>query len=301
MEVLWSVKDKNGRPAKMTLNTCVANPDFKRIKENDFQTYYYEPFTETLNRYPHHNRSFELWTEGIRHHVFQPQFHGREHLNAQMWMDLLRANNPQVREAFKHEVYSMDIDIKVEPRTHVMSAFNVNCKEEYEFVFYSIKEGLSLFEQLFGFRSESMIAPCYTWDAEVEDEALKYGIRIIQGGIAQRSSIYAKTRGMGIKRHYIGQKNTNGQVYLVRTCFFEPTQSTVYNADNCMKEIEMNFRFHKPAVVCTHRLNYIGELNPSNRDKNLREFKRLLKMIITEFPDVEFMSSDELGSLIIKQ
>lgn len=301
MEVLSSVKDKNKNPAKITLNTCVANPDFMKIKENDFQTYYYEPFTETLKRYPHHNRSFELWKEGISHHVFKPQFHGREHLNAQMWMDLLRANFPKVKEAFEKEVYSMNVDIKGEPRTHVMSAFNVKRKEEYEFIFDSIKEGLFLFEQLFGYRSESMIAPCYTWDTEIEKVAFNHGVIIIQGGRAQRPSIYAKTQGKGIKRHYTGQKNKNGQVYLVRSCNFEPTQSSVYNADNCMKEIVSNFRSKTPAIVSCHRLNFIGELNPTNRDNNLREFKKLLQMIVTKYPDVEFMSSDELGKIIINK
>lgn len=301
MEVLSSVKDVNGNPAKMTLNCVVANPDFIRIKENNFKEYYYEIFPETLKRYPHHDRSFELWKEGIRHKVFQPQFHGREHLNAQYWLQLLQMQNLNMRTAFEQEVYSVDVYVEGDPRKHVLAAFNVYRKQEYDFVRNSIKEGLDLFEMMFGFRSKSMIAPCFTWDDEIEQTAYKNGVVVLQGSSAQRPTEYAKAQGVKIKRHYTGQRNKNGQVYLVRTCYFEPTQSPVYNADNCMKEIEMDFRLHKPAIVCTHRLNYIGELNPANRDNNLREFKRLLQMIVTKYPDVEFMSSDELGSLIIKQ
>lgn len=301
MEVLSSVKDVNGNPAKMTLNCVMANPDFIRIKENDFKEYYYEIFPETLKRYPHHDRSFELWKEGIRHKVFQPQFHGREHLNAQYWLQLLQTQNSNMRTAFEQEVYSVDVCVEGDPRKHVLAAFNVLHQKEYDFVRNSIKEGLDLFEMMFGFRPVSMIAPCYTWDTEIEQTAFQNGITILQGSHAQRPSEYAKTQGKKVKRHFTGQRNKNGQVYLVRSCNFEPTQSPIYNADNCMKEIEMDFRFHKPAVVCTHRLNYIGELNPANRDNNLRDFKRLLQMIVTKYPDVEFMSSDELGNLIIKQ
>lgn len=301
MDALSTVKDMHGHPAKITLNCCVANPDFKRIYANKFQEYYYEPFTETLNRYPNHDRSFELWKEGIRHKVFQPQFHGREHLNAKMWMLLLQKNVDNVRKAFDQEVYSMDVHENNDPRKHVLSAFNVLNKEDYDFARHSIKEGLDLFEKLFGFRSLSMIAPCYTWDREIEDEAYLGGVRVIQGGHAQITSAYAKSRGIKSKRHYTGQINQLGQVYLIRTCYFEPTQNPSYNADSCLREIGLDFSFHKPSIVSCHRLNFIGELNKDNRDENLREFKRLLKNIVKEYPDVEFMSSDELGSIILNK
>lgn len=301
MEVLLSVKDHNGNPAKITLNCCVANPDFKKIIDNDFREYYYEPFPETLKRYPHHDRSFQLWKEGMHHKVFRPQFHGREHLNANMWMHLLREKNEDVKNAFLQGVYSMDVVVDNDPRKHVLHAYNVLHKDDYEFACQSVKEGLDLFEQLFGFRSKTMIAPCYTWDKEIENTACLGGIKAFQGGRVQISSAYAKSQGVKSKRHFTGQRNYNGQLYMVRTCSFEPTQNSVYGVENCMKEISLDFQFHKPAIVSCHRLNFIGELNPSNRDNNLREFRRLLKMIVTKYPDVEFMSSDELGSLIIKQ
>ena len=100
MEVLSSVKDKNGNPAKITLNTCVANPDFEKIKKSGYQEYFYEPFTETLKKYPHHDRSFDLWKEGIAHKVLQPQFHGREHLNPQKWLRYLRSSDKSALDAF---------------------------------------------------------------------------------------------------------------------------------------------------------------------------------------------------------
>lgn len=299
MDTLSSFKDKNGNPAKITLNTCVANPDFVKIKENGFRAYFFEPFTETLKRYPHHDKAFDLWKEGIDHKLFQPQFHGREHLNAQMWMQLLQANVEPVREAFDKEVFCMDIDLPNEPRKHVLHAYNVIHKKEYEEACTSIREGLDLFERLFGFRALSMIAPCYMWDDEIEKAALKNGVKIIQGGHAQIPSAYAKSKGIKVKRHFTGQRNKDGQVYLVRTCSFEPTQSPLYNADNCMKEIDLDFCMGKPAIVSCHRLNFIGDLNPTNRDNNLRELNKLLKMITTKYSDVEFMSSDELGKLIL--
>ena len=298
MDVLSTVKDKNNNPAKITLNTCVCNPDFNRIKESNYQKYYYEPFPETLKRYPHHDRSFTLWKEGIERRLFQPQFHGREHLNASMWMQYLREGDISVRAACDEGVYSLDVNSRKDPRKKFLAAFNILYKDEYGFAINSIKEGLGIFEQLFGFRPSSMIAPSYTWDKEIEDAAYQEGVRFIQGGHMQIASVYAKSKGIRSKRHYTGQKNKNGQVYLVRTCCFEPSQNPNMSADSCMKEISVDFKMHKPAIVSCHRLNFIGDLNSSNRDGNLREFKRLLQMIVAKYPDVEFMSSDELGLLI---
>ena len=60
MDVLSSVSDTNGNPAKITLNYVMANPDFHKIKESEYAEYHYELFTETLKRYPNHNKSFDL-------------------------------------------------------------------------------------------------------------------------------------------------------------------------------------------------------------------------------------------------
>lgn len=299
MEVLSSVKDSRGNPAKITFNCCVANPDFRKIRENDFQEYFYEPFTETLKRYPHHDRSFELWKEGISKLMFQPQFHGREHLNASMWMQLLRRNVESVRRAFDKEVFCMDIEKHIDPRPHALAAYNVSSKDDYEFAKKSVEEGLNLFEKLFGFRSKTMIAPNFTWDKEIEEVAWQNGIRIMQGGHVQRPSYYAKRHGEKYKRHYTGQKSKNAPLkYMVRNCEYEPSYRAYMNADYCMKEIESAFRFKTPAIVCCHRVNFIGDLNSTNRDNNLRDYQRLLQMIVKKYPDVEFMSSDEVGELL---
>jgi len=295
MDVLSSVKDSNGNPAKITLNCVMANPDFGKIQESDFQQYYYEPFTETLKKYPHHDRSFELWKEGIRNSVFQPQFHGREHLNVQKWMRYLQSGNRDFRTGFEESSFSMGT-LEDDRLQFVLQAFDIQNPSESEFVRESITEGLQMFEQMFGFKSKTLIAPCYTLDSFIEDEAYKHGVIGIQGSYIQGHSRYERAKGNKITGHYFGEKNHNGQVYTVRNCNFEPSQSSS-NADSCMKEIKSAFMQRVPAVVSCHRLNFIGELNTYNRDNNLREFKRLLEIIVAQYPDVEFMSSDELITL----
>ena len=67
-----------------------------------------------------------------------------------------------------------------------------------------------------------------------------------------------------------------------------------------IKAIKAAFFWKKPAIISTHRLNYIGKIHPYNRKKNLELLKGLLNKIILKWHDVEFLTSDQLGLLIEK-
>lgn len=300
IETLNSVRDKNNNPAVITLDTIVANPDFDRILQSDFTEYYYEPFTDTLKRYPRHSKSFKLWKEGIAQKVFYPQFHGREHLNVQLWLKCLKYGDPSAHTAFKEGVFSMRCFINGRAQ-RVLEAYNAFSIDDYPFMESSIKDGLDLFERIFGFRSKSMIAPCYTWDEPVERAAYESGVLFLQGTVFNNHShFYSESKSTKSPR-IMGHYNHHGQLQLVRNCIFEPSQNPKYGKDRCLHDIEHQFKLNHPAVVSCHRLNFIGDLVPENRDRNLREFKDMLNIIVKKWPDVEFMSSDQLGRLLLGQ
>ena len=54
----------------------------------------------------------------------------------------------------------------------------------------------------------------------------------------------------------------------------------------------------RPAIISSHRLNFIGAIETINRDNHLIELKILLNNIVKQWPDVEFISSDQLGHII---
>jgi hypothetical protein len=55
---------------------------------------------------------------------------------------------------------------------------------------------------------------------------------------------------------------------------------------------------NKPAIICTHRINYVGYIDSSNRDSNLKKLNDLLIAILKKWPETEFMNSVTLGELI---
>lgn len=293
-EVLGSIKGSDGNPAVLTANNIVANPDFEKIKDADFQAYYFEPFTETLKRYPVHNRVMDIYKEGIKEGVVQPQFHGREHVHVPHWLEGLRNGVSKATDTFSFNMFSVFLGDGSTCNKEYLNAMAFYDKSQREMIEVSVTDGLQLFESIWGFKSETVIAPCYQWHPNLEETFSSNGIKIIQGGRAQISPNFDKGGNKDI-RHFNGQKNKFGQIYAVRNVVFEPsTDKNKDWVDTSLKEISNAFFLKQPAIISSHRLNYIGWLNPKNRETNLLLLNDLLKKIVKKWPDVIFISSDQL-------
>ena len=65
-----------------------------------------------------------------------------------------------------------------------------------------------------------------------------------------------------------------------------------------MNQIESVFRWNRPAVISSHRVNFSGNISPDNRKQGIRLLKLLLTKIVNKWPSVEFISSVELMDII---
>jgi hypothetical protein len=301
-ETLLSVKDSKSNPAKFTINNVVANPDFNKIKESNFKNYHYKIFTDTLKENKDSQNVMSLYKEGIKNNIFQPQLHGREHINLRLWLKRLQESDPKTTEAFNHDMYTIHHSGSISGRRDNLDAFGNKTITGDNFDYNKIvKEAQRIFTETWGFKSKSFIAPCYVWHPSLEKVLKDEGIRYIQGVRVQVIPIDNTSFQIEKKYHYTGQKNKLDQSYLIRNCKFEPTESGRNNVvENTLKEIKLSFSYKKPAIISSHRVNYIGSLNPNNRKQNLKLLDQLLITIIKLWPDAEFMSSDQLGDLITK-
>jgi hypothetical protein len=298
-EVLCSVKDKNGRHAVLTADTIVANPDFEKIKASNFSEYFYEPFTETLKKSSKHEGAFELWKQGMEAGIFHPQFHGREHLNVKKWMTVLKNDeNKIVKTAFDLEVFGLSQSIdKTIP--NFMGAFSSGLPEDTVIYNTILKEGIDLFFNIFGYHSLSFIATKYTWNPAIEQTLINNGIKYLQGMVLQKIPIDNDSLFKYKRNNFLGTKSKSGLVYLMRNCYFEPSYNQNFDwVSDCLNRIKIAFRWHKPATISMHRVNIIGVIDEKNRLNNLILLKKLLTEIVKRYPEVEFLSSDELGKII---
>jgi hypothetical protein len=297
-EALHSVRDMKGNPALITANCAVANPDFSKIKSFGFSEYHFEFFTESLKKQRGCEQSFKLWQEGISAGLFKPQYHGREHLNVSKWMNLLQNGHKEVKKAFDHGVFGVNFNNINSKRANLMAAFDYENNAEKQTVHQIAEDGAQIFRQLFGYSSFSFIAPSYVWDPGLEKAMALNGARVIQGINTQ--SIPSAGSKYKYRYHFTGQKNKLGQVFLARNCFFEPSIKPDFDwIGVCLKRMEMIFRWRRPVILGSHRLNFIGALAEDNRNRNLVLFKKLLNEITKKWPDVEFVSSDNLGKMML--
>ncbi|WP_246392247.1 hypothetical protein [Microbacter margulisiae] len=307
MEMLFDVlrnhKDATGRAVVMTGVNVVANPDFEKISANGFTKYEYELFTETAKHFPGCDRIYDLWQQGIRERLLVPVFHGREHLNVQRWMRLLQKENETVRLAFEYGMSALSKGLHDERLPDLRAAFDIDTPNDLPYLHAVIITGMNAFEKLFGYRSSFFIPTNGPFNNSLEEITASEGVKYIGTG-----KIQSEPLGDGkYKKHfrYIGKCNKHGQIYLTRNCFFEPNsweQARDWDwVSACLKEIDIAFHCHKPATISSHRVNYMGTIHSENRANGLKKLDILLSEIIKRWPEVEFMTSMELGDLIAKR
>jgi hypothetical protein len=298
--VLTRFKDFSGNHPIFTFNTVVANPTFKKIEDSGFKEYYYEPFTETYKQYPQTAFTFSVINQGIKASLLKPQFHGREHVNVRLWLNLLQNGNPAFIEAFKKNMWGLSTDVIRFQENNIQAAFDYRKDTEIAFLKNSIIEGTDLFESIFGFRSSSFIPNNFIFPSLLENELIRNDIKILQG-MKYKISPLNKHNKREYSRRSTGKSNKSGLVDLVRNCSFEPSVvggNAESEAMKCLKEIGNSFFWRKPAIISTHRINFMGGLSERNRRLNLLALSFLLKNIVIKWPEVEFMTSDKLGLLI---
>jgi len=299
-EVLTKHKDINGNSAVFTTASIVANPDFGKIKAANFSQYFFEPYTETLQKYPEHDKVYGLTKEGIQKRLFVPVFHGREHLNIQRWMKALQAGHKSTMVGFENRVTGITNGINHEIIPSFQAALDIDDMNDISSLKVILSSGLNVFEELFGYKSEYFVPPNGLINNSLNPELAKNGIKYIYSDIFQKEPLGNGKYKRNIR--FLGQNNISKLTYLTRNCVFEPSSSDSSSAidwiDICLLQIQTAFRWGKPAVISSHRVNYIGSIQPLNRERNLIKLNRLLGEILKKWPTVEFMTSVELGDLI---
>lgn len=295
-ETLERYKDAKGNHPIFTFNVTTANPDFDQILYSNYERFVTEPFDQTISS--QRPGALQLWRQGMEQGLFYPQYHGREHIHQQRWLESLRNGDGNVLDAFARRTYGFEP--KYGRPEYFLAAYDYASPADEAYWKESISEGLSMFQNFFGFKPATFIPPCYISPSAMIDHLNCHGVYALQGKIFEflPESDSNGQRSYRKKLRHAGLNRKTGQVNLVRNCFFEPSsgRGTQWLAD-CLSRIEIAFRWHKPAVIDTHRVNYIGGIVAPNRRDNLLLLDVLLKEILKRWKDVEFMTSAQLAEL----
>lgn len=299
-EVLSSVVDINGNYACMTAFSVVANPDFERISQNNKMSYIYEPVTETYKRHQHTSGSFDLFLEGSRKRLLYPQFHGREHLNTVRWIEAINSRSLKEHIAYENQSFigAEKLNDSYKYPLGYMAGFNWSDVDEVNLQKEILADGLNLFKELFGYESISFMAPQSIWSNEINKTLFDNSVRLQVG---QQYAPQGNNQTKLINNKW-GSKSIEGLTYWRRNCQFEPSRNQNQDwVNSALQEIEIAFRWGKPAVINSHRVNYIGSIFPENRDQSLSKLKTLLIEVQKRWPEVEFIDTERLAHIMLEK
>jgi hypothetical protein len=294
-ETLAAIKTSKYQSPIITFNVILANPDFAKIKEDRFEKYSYETFEETSDRYSNKEGVLNMWKQGISNNLIDTALHGREHIQINRWMKYLQGENKHALEAFNCGVYGISTTISDHIDKSILAAFDEDNANDYNNTKEILEDGIKLYKKIIGKPAVSFIAPNYVYSSDHHKLLHNLGVNHIQTNGLQQITSREKAKGNKNIRRIGGEIAHDNQIFTVRNCTFEPSISNnIDHVGTCLKQISIAFKLKKPAIINSHRLNFIGSIDESNRIKNMKLLKSLLSEIIKKWPDVVFMSSNEL-------
>jgi hypothetical protein len=301
-EVLLSIKDFNGDSLKFTPMCIMGNPDFGKIREAEYQDYFFQPLQETLQEYPDSGQLINLWKKGAQQNIFVPEIHGREHINVRRYLKILQSH--EGREGLRYAMANHSVGpsaYKNFEYPNYLGALHPEAKAEIDELAQYVAEAGALFKTYMHYPPRVFIAPNAEEPRELESPLQQIGVKYLT---RSKRRVYPLGDGLFAKEwNFIGQQNELGQIYLNRNAFFEPVTWGEHGhisdwVESCLNDINIAFRWKKPAVISSHRVNYVGSISPKNREKGLKSLKELMSRALKRWPDMEFMTSTELGDLI---
>ncbi len=296
-DVLASFKDVNGNSPVFTALTNVANPDFEKIRNADYQTYFYKDISETYQIYPGRDKVMQLFHEGIQRKIFVPQFHGREHLQVNAWMNALAAGDTKTRAAFNHDFFFLakeDVHVR-NIAGEFAEAFNFWNESELAIHSEAIYSGTSIFKKLFHYPARFFTAPVLIYHDQLNKVLSECGISVLD--VPRFRSLPIGENRFRKRLSYLGQRNNFAQTYINRNAVFE-TNLIGSGVESCLSQIASAFNCRKPAIISNHRASFVGGINKNNRADGLRQLDSLLKAVIKRWPTVEFLDMVDLERLM---
>lgn len=298
-EVLSKHKNHFGKHPVITAVSNVASPDYNRIKAAGFDQYFYKNTLECLSERKNSDRVHDLYLEGIKNNIYYPEFHGREHLEINLWLKSLKAKNEKVKTAFQQRFFFLE-QSETNASRGFGAAYNLDDITEVETHQQIIEDGLKIFKKIYGYDAFCFTPPATYYNSQLNKALYANGIQMID--IPKLRSEPKGNNKYNRRIHYTGQKTPYLQYHVVRNAVFEPNiTNSSDGVEECLQDISQAFKHNQPAIISNHRAAFVGGINEENRTKGLKALDRLLGKIFSQYPEAEFINPRQLGQLIVEK
>lgn len=286
--VLNRHRDSSGRAPCLVMNFCVANLDFPKILDSDFQSLYLCPLAEGLPGNWNRPGLLDEYAQGISDGVFYPALHGTTHAcpvaferrlkedssRGELLRTLLRAQTPYIYWRMPwigFEYWDRDSHDQF-----------LRAEDQLKLV----QEAVDGFKELFGVDPRSACAPGYRANDDTREAWKACGIRVAQNG----------TAGL------VGPRmDESGLLHTYRTVEIEPALDPArYTVSHCVEQAVRCFKRGIPAIVSLHSINFHSTLRDF-RSATLRVLDEFLAALEQRYTDLLYLHDLDLYELIADQ
>ena len=281
--LLSRFRDDRGRHPVMTMGVILSVPDVQAIEESGrYQARY-------LNE-PEFRSLVDILKQGTGEAVFDLQLHGMAHYWPSNLMTFLDRGEDVPDRWSKREGWRTE-SLPSWLQSRWIDAGTLPSKAlPYERVREAVADEIELFRCCFGMDPKVAVPPTFVWDDNVERAYGSMGVEVL----ITPGRRYPGRKGDGAlmdsdKQYVNGQLVRGKMKALVRDLYFEPALG--HRGDKVLEKISWKWSRREPALIETHRFNYLGE----HARASLDALERLLEGVMEKFPAVRFMSSRELA------
>jgi hypothetical protein len=270
-----------------TANCIVSNPSVAKTKATDYQTLVLESLDTSSPSLA------KLAKSGRTRGVFYPQYHGRLHYHPDDYLNSLRENS-KAQTLFEAQVHGGLSFLKNAKNAYYSEYFSYKNGSSTPELSHWLAKGLDDFERIFGYKSESTIAPNFVFDIKDKAVLIENGIKYLQGG----NMLLTKVKGQEQAKNFcMGTSLDQSLTILTRNHKFEPCRGKMeWQAEFSIGAVKSWTTKNIPAVLDTHRLNYVGK----HAQKSLVQLHELLQGL-AEIDGLRFLTSVELGEAMTQK
>ena len=282
--LLASYRQSEKRGPVFTANFIISNPDVEATAKTDFKELILKPIDLS------HPELVPHWKKGIEENVFYPQYHGRLHYHPARYLQDLKSDE-KLRKLFLAGING-GRELFTQGHLGYYSEYQHYANERVDDQLnHWIKTGVADFERLFGYKSTTTVCPNYVVDIQNLAIFKDTGVRFLQAG----NKILCQKNGREVLTNFCqGSTLTRGLTALARNHKFEPCrQKQEWNAPFSITSAKGWMASGIPAVLDSHRMNYVAQFAEKGRD----QLKQLLDELV-QVPNIRFLTSPELGEAI---
>jgi hypothetical protein len=290
-DLLAEFRGRDGFPPVWQANTVMASPDWTRLAPPEFACGELPliDYPRTTDRWARPGLGAEI--ERVRDlGVWWPELHGLHHLPESAWLGALRLGTEDARRAFEQQSPVCEA---------VAKSGEYDASEPIEIRKRNLEGAVTRFRALFGRAPESFCPPDYRWDRAIEQHAESLGVTTLQGR-SERAD-----RALPRLRHFLGRFRfpdfEGARFYLPPRIAFEPgaevEESVHVDVDAAHRGVREAWARHQPAIVSTHRTNYV-QVHAARSEAGLVHLRHLLSRLVDD--GATFLTDAEVRSLLTR-